>query len=172
MSAGWLPREGEPITRVIVQGRQYNLTMNGAWYRAFVEFANRIGGIVGRSVQQVDELAAAVARMSVSNAAALQSVVDQGTANSVQAEQIRQALVDNAATLAAIQAAVVANAQALDDTIAVIQAAALPGSGSISATNDGSGVPPVDPGTSIDPVDPWEVPPIDDGGELPVNIVN
>jgi len=118
----WIPAAGQPIGYVEIDGKRHSVRADGVWYRAFNNaFNERLGGISGKSVTQVDATA-------------------QGASGVV---------VANAASLAAAIAALEANAASLAASIASIQAGGLPGSGAIPPPDDGSSIPPPDDGTQI-----------------------
>jgi hypothetical protein len=121
MSA-WLPIAGAPIAWVTIDGKRYKCELSREYQNAFNEaFNNRLGGVGGKSVTQVDATAQGASGVVVANAAALEAAI--------------VALQANAASMAA--------------AIASIQAGGLPGSGAIPPADDGSSIPPVDDGTQI-----------------------
>jgi hypothetical protein len=118
----WIPAAGQPIGYVEVDGKRHSVRADGVWYRAFNNaFNERLGGISGKSVTQVDATAQGASGVVVANAAALE------------------------AAILALQA----NATSMAAAIASIQAGGLPGSGAIPPADDGTSIPPVDPGESI-----------------------
>jgi hypothetical protein len=118
----WIPAAGQPIGYVEIDGKRHSVRADGVWYRAFNNaFNERLGGIGGKSVTQVDATAQGASGVVVANAAALESAI----------------------------AALQANAASTAAAIASIQAGGLPGSGSIPPADPGITIPPVDPGDGI-----------------------
>lgn len=118
----WLPAAFQPVGHVEIGGKRYPVKIDPVYYRAFNNmFNDRLGGIGGKSVVQVDATAQGASGVVVANAAAL------------------------AAAIAALEA----NAASLAASIASIQAGGLPGSGAIPPADPGTTIPPVDPGEDI-----------------------
>ena len=121
MSA-WLPAAGQPIGYVTINGQRYPATVDSTYYRAFqTAFNERLAGIVGKSITQIDATAQGASSVVTVNAAALQALINEATVN----------------------------AAALNAAIASLVAAGAPGAGAIPPVDPAPEFPPVDPGTDI-----------------------
>ena len=121
MSA-WIPAAGQPIGHVSIGGQRYPVAVDNAYYRALqTVFNERLGGIVGKSITQIDATAQGASSVVSVNAAALHALIDEATVN----------------------------AAALNAAIASLVAAGAPGAGSIPPVDPTPVFPPVDPGTDI-----------------------
>lgn len=138
--AGWLPNSGEPIG---YDRGGFPIRVSPQWYRAYTAAFERLGGIVGKNVADIDALSTALKTMSLENAEAQEAMRAQGT--------------ENADALAIIAAKVDENATTLASLLAVVQAAALSGASSVPPANTDP-APPI----NIDPI-----PPINPGVNLP-----
>lgn len=122
MSSAWIPAFGQPIGYVTINGTRYPATVDSAWFRAFnTSFNERLGGITGKSITQIDATAQGASSVVTVNAAALNALIVESTAN----------------------------AAALNAAIASLVAAGAPGAGAIPPVDPTPVFPPVDPGTDI-----------------------
>ena len=122
MSSAWIPAVGQPIGHVTINGKRYPVAPDNAYYRALqTVFNERLGGIVGKSITQIDATAQGASSVVTVNAAALNALIVESTAN----------------------------AAALNAAIASLVAAGAPGAGAIPPVDPTPVFPPVDPGTDI-----------------------